>query len=368
MQNLATILEPLRGNADDLFICASKDGTMCRRVPGELAINGSYRAKNSLLIVYHDPIGPGERLHRKRLEQFNIHSELNAEWIRRTLSDSAMNSNAGVLNFSRRHSSSNVHDFHDFLKSKSLEGVIGNVTVDITSLNDEDVFSILYTLDRPGNLVRLLYGEPPAGTLPASEGIVLTSTVPHFHGDHQSSSTSRHVAVFLSGYDSGKLYAIEDHMRSRDTYMVYPKPSLHKGWDSHSKRLNANIARFVRSKDVHEVSEANPVAVRDTLQKIHSSYPIGDPDYEKRWFMGIGLAGCTKWPVVGAYLFVRGTVKKFDRFEHSPIAVYYSAAVFDRPLNMDRNGFLRANSSRISEYVFLGGSSEVVAHPGWFKE
>lgn len=351
MRTLVDVVKPIGDKPDDLFIGASGVGNILQRVSYNIAYKKCHKADLAMIVDYHEPLPDEKHLDRGWTWQkyFNSWNDLNVERIKAYLEAGDTDAVIAHPHFSRGNALSNTHLFQIFLKGMNLEKRVGNVTIDITGFPEEDILTMLYVLDKPANTIRLLYAEPPAGALPRGYGILENGTVPHFHGDHQSGSTSQHVAVFIVGYNAGKFYSLDDHVRSRDSIMIFPKPSLHKNWDCLSKRINANVARFVYPKDMKEVSEVNPLAVKDALNNVYDSYPINDPERDKRWYMGICLAGCTKWPVVGAYLFVRDKMEKIkglkegEFLDHSPIGVYYSTSLYDNPLAI--------RSSRISEFV-----------------
>lgn len=357
MPNPVKVVTPISDKPDDLFICASGVGYLLQGVSYNIAYKNGYKSNLTMIVDYHEPWPEEVRNVRGWTwqEHFNEWNDLNLDRIKCYL-EAGTDAIISTPSFSRGDPNSNIHVFQQgYLKQLSLEERVGNVTIDITGFPDEDLFSLLYVLDKPDNRVRLLYSEPPKGTLPRGFGVLETSSVPFFTGEHYRGDTSQDVAVFLVGYDSGRLYSIDDHVRSRDTILIFPKPSFHKNWDCLSKRINANVSRCsINPKDVREITEFNPLAVKDTLQEVYDSYPIKDPDTRKRWYMRVGLAGCTKWPVVGAYLFVRDIMEPHEMvtkegkksYDWSPVSIYYSTPVYEAALGM--------RGSQITEF-FIGG-------------
>jgi len=352
MPNHIDVVKPIADKPDDLFICASGVGSLLQRVSYGIANKKCYKADLAMIVDYHEPLPDKKHMGRGLTWQkyFNSRNDSNFKDIKAHLESSDKDMVIAHPIFSRGNAFSNNNMFKTCLEIMSLEEKVGNVTIDITGFPDEDILPMLYVLDNPANTIRLLYAEPPAGTLPKGFGVLKKGTVPHFDGDvHYRCDNSQDVAVFILGYDSFRLYSLDDHVKSHDTILIFPNPSLNKNWNNLSKRMNYYAARFVYPKYKKEVSEVDPLAIKDSLDEVYSSYPINDSDGEKRWYMYVGLAGCTKWPVVGAYLFARDKMEKVEGFkenefpDHSPVGIYYSTSFYDKPLDI--------RGSRISEFV-----------------
>jgi hypothetical protein len=134
----------------------------------------------------------------------------------------------------------------------------------------------------------------------------------------------------MCGYDKDKLYALDDLLRARDTVLVFPRPSLHPNWSSWSKRLHSIIIRNMHHKTLRGADERDPVAAKNELLRVFESYPITEEDSDKRWYMQVGLAGCTKWHTLGTYLFLRDTIQDDGC---SPVGAYYSTALKRREIS-----------------------------------
>lgn len=330
MRTLVDVVKPISDKPDDLFICSTGVESTCLDVPVNAFDKKSYKAESVLLIRYYEPEIP-----LRPANWFNSWEDHHAVQL---YSNDLLNpiGPAEEVKFARGQPSNNIHSFQVVMK-KSLDGIIGNVSIDATSIHDEDLLSLLYLLDKPGNNIRILYSEPPSGKLPSSRGILNNGIIPHFFGNHLGDGTYRHVSVLLAGYDSGKVYSVEDHIRSRDTFVFFPKPSFHKNWDALSKKVNHLMVGSIYNCEKRDVSGLDPLAVKSGLEGVYNSYPINEKDYGKRWYMQVGLAGCTLWQTVGAYLFVRDKMEthagsKGESYDSSPISVYFCTSLFPVPI------------------------------------
>lgn len=329
-------------SADDLFICSSGVEETCLDVSVNASENSGfsidaspenrgYLADNAVIIRYKEPA--------KNYSKWFASYEKRCADALKCIWDEQLGQDVKEIEFLRGAPGPNVRAFEDFME-KDLEGVINSITIDATSILDEDLFGLLYVLDKPQNSLRVLYSEPPKGTLPLSRGTDGQGTVPFFDGNYHSHNTVQHVCAYLCGYDAGKLYALNDRIRASHNFLFFPKPSFHRNWDALSKRVNKLEVRSIRPNSLMDVSGLDPLAVKSALEGIYKKYPFEEEDYDKRWYMQVALAGCTKWQVVGAYLFARDTLREVeslrgDKVEHSPVGVYYCTGVLHTPIYGD---------------------------------
>lgn len=326
------ILTPISGRSDDLFICASGPESTCL---DSMLSDYNYKSERAYsadlaLLISYDRYKEADRLNLsinpnvKQYTNFGILSHL-MHWL-------FSPGRVKKLDFSKTKSHENYHNIKELFEQKSLLNNLVNVTIDSTSILDQDLFSILHLIDKPNTNIRVLYSIPPKGKLPLGKGPVFTSVLPDFQGDLNNDGTYNHVAAVLCGYEPDKVMFLDDTLRSRYTYFIFPKPSFHKGWGSMSKRLHKNSIISLHKyhltvkgdSKILEASALNPLDVKSVLDEIYSSYPINHEDRNLRYYMQVALAGCSKLQTVGVYLFVRDKMQG----DISHIGVYYAVPDF----------------------------------------
>lgn len=317
-------LKPISDKPDDLFICAAGPESTCldsMLSDYDYQKVKAYNAKLAILLNY-GMYEEADRLNIPPSKSPSLEQSHNFDALSRLMRWIFTPRKVRKLSFSRSKSHDNYHNLEEMLKKNSLLDSLVNVTIDATSVLDQDLFSILRLVDKPSANVRILYSIPPKGKLPLSKGYVFTSALPGFQGDVNHDGTYNHVAAILCGYEPNKAMVLDDLLRSRYTYFIFPKPSFHRGWDYTSKRLhksliNSNIKTL-------GASGLDPLAVKQVLGDIYASHQINHEDRSLRHYMQVALAGCTKLQTLGAYLFVRDKVEEKEGFDYSHVGVYYA--------------------------------------------
>ncbi len=321
MPSLVDKVKPISDKPDDLFICAAGPESTCLDSMMNAYENQSYYPKFGVVLMYD--------MYKKAGMQTSKDSNHQQAFNFRHLSGITHKLIPGKvqkLYFSRSKPHENHYNIRELLKQNSLLDNIANVTIDSTSILDQDIFSILHLVDKPGTNVRVLYSKPPKGKLPLSEGYIFTSVLPGFQGEVNHSGTYNHVAAILCGYEPHKAMVLKDKLRSRYTYFIFPKPSFHKGWDYTSKRLHKNFLIVRGDSKILEASGLDPLDVKSVLDNIYNTHQINHEDLSLRHYMQVALAGCTKLQTIGAYLFVRSKIGEKDNLSYSPVGVYYAVS------------------------------------------
>lgn len=324
-------LKPISGKPDDLFICAAGPESTC--LDSMLSVYDLQKVKaysaNLAIRINYGRYEEADRLNLPPSKRPSLEQSYNFDTLSRLMNWLFTSRKVRKLSFSRSKSHDNYHNLEERLKKNSLLDSLVNVTIDATSVLDQDLFTILSLVDKPSANVRILYSIPPKGKLPLGKGPVFTSVLPGFQGDLNNDGTYNHVAAILCGYEPDKAMFLDDMLRSRYTYFIFPKPSFHRGWDSMSKRLHKKSIIGLHKNHLQddsrvlEASGLDPLSVKSVLDNIYSSYPINHEDRSLRHYMQVALAGCTKLQTVGAYLFVRDKVKEKEGFAYSHVGVYY---------------------------------------------
>ncbi len=339
MPNLVDKLKPISDKPDDLFICAAGPEGTCldSMLNAHFWENKFYSSRLAVILAYgilgkeSDPMKvynmdkQDASLNIPPYEYSDYYSANNFTQLSHRMNFLFPN-RVKKINFSRSNPHTNYYNLKEVLQEDLSIDNLANITIDATSILDQDLFSILHLVDKPDTNVRVLYSKPPKGKLPWSKGYVFTSVLPGFQGDLNQSGTYNHVAAILCGYDPQKARVLDDMLRSSYTYFIFPKPSFHKGWDSMSKRLHKRFVIVQGDSKILDASGLDPLSVKSVLDNIYNTHKINHEDRSLRYYMQVALAGCTKLQTVGAYLFVRDKVKEKDGLSYSPIGVYYAVS------------------------------------------